>query len=70
MSNKVRSGLTMLGVIIGVMAVILLVSIGQGAQVYITKELTGMGTNSSSSRRVKRARAEGSIRLPRARCVN
>ncbi len=44
-SNKVRSGLTMLGVIIGVMAVILLVSIGQGAQVYITKELTGMGTN-------------------------
>jgi len=45
MSNKVRSGLTMLGVIIGVMAVILLVSIGEGAQVYITKELTGMGTN-------------------------
>jgi len=45
LSNKVRSGLTMLGVIIGVMAVILLVSIGQGAQVYITKELTGMGTN-------------------------
>jgi putative ABC transport system permease protein len=44
-SNKVRSGLTMLGVIIGVMAVILLVSIGAGAQAYITKELTGMGTN-------------------------
>jgi putative ABC transport system permease protein len=45
LSNKVRSGLTMLGVIIGVMAVILLVSIGEGAQVYITRELTGMGTN-------------------------
>ena len=45
LSNKVRSGLTMLGVIIGVLAVILLVSIGEGAQVYITKELTGMGTN-------------------------
>ena len=44
-ANKMRSGLTMLGVIIGVMAVILLVSIGEGAQVYITKELTGMGTN-------------------------
>jgi len=44
-SNKVRSGLTMLGVIIGVMAVILLVSIGEGARVYITKELTGLGTN-------------------------
>ncbi len=44
-SNKVRSGLTMLGVIIGVMAVILLVSIGEGAQAYITKEMTGLGTN-------------------------
>jgi putative ABC transport system permease protein len=44
-SNKVRSGLTMLGVIIGVMAVILLVSIGEGARQYITKELTGLGTN-------------------------
>jgi len=45
LSNKVRSSLTMLGVIIGVMAVILLVSIGEGARVYITKELTGLGTN-------------------------
>jgi putative ABC transport system permease protein len=45
MSNKVRSGLTMLGVIIGVMAVILLVSIGEGARVYITRELSGLGTN-------------------------
>ncbi len=45
LSNKVRSGLTMLGVIIGVMAVILLISIGEGARVYITKELTGLGTN-------------------------
>src|SRR5512138_898496 len=44
-SNKVRSGLTMLGVIIGVLAVILLVSIGEGARLYITKELTGLGTN-------------------------
>jgi putative ABC transport system permease protein len=45
LSNKMRSGLTMLGVIIGVLAVILLVSIGEGARVYITKELTGLGTN-------------------------
>jgi putative ABC transport system permease protein len=35
----------MLGVIIGVLAVILLVSIGEGAKVYITKELAGLGTN-------------------------
>ena len=45
LSNKMRSGLTMLGVIIGVLSVILLVSIGEGARVYITKELTGLGTN-------------------------
>jgi len=45
LSNKVRSALTMLGVIIGVLAVILLVSIGEGAKVYITKELSGLGTN-------------------------
>ena len=43
--NKVRSGLTMLGVIIGVMAVILLVSIGEGARRYIYEELGSMGTN-------------------------
>jgi len=43
--NKVRSGLTMLGVIIGVMAVILLVSIGEGARRYIHEELGSLGTN-------------------------
>ncbi|RPI77789.1 MAG: FtsX-like permease family protein [Desulfobacteraceae bacterium] len=43
--NRVRSALTMLGIIIGVMAVILLVAIGQGAKDYITKELRGLGTN-------------------------
>lgn len=44
-SNKVRSALTMLGVIIGVMAVILLVSIGEGARMYIYEELGTLGTN-------------------------
>jgi putative ABC transport system permease protein len=44
-SNRVRSALTMLGIIIGVMAVILLVSIGEGAKQYINKELKGLGTN-------------------------
>ena len=45
MANKVRSALTMLGVIIGVTAVILLVSVGEGARKYIETELTGLGSN-------------------------
>jgi len=45
MANKMRSSLTMLGVIIGVGAVIALLSIGQGAQVAITGEITGAGSN-------------------------
>lgn len=44
-ANKLRSGLTMLGVIIGVGAVIALMSIGQGAQASITEEITSIGTN-------------------------
>lgn len=44
-TNKMRSVLTMLGVIIGVSAVILLVSIGEGARRYIKKELGDLGTN-------------------------
>lgn len=43
--NKVRSLLTMLGVIIGVMSVILLISLGEGAQAYIQREFAGMGSN-------------------------
>jgi putative ABC transport system permease protein len=45
LSNKVRSFLTVLGVVIGVSAVILLVSIGEGTRQYIRDEFTGMGTN-------------------------
>jgi putative ABC transport system permease protein len=43
--NKVRSLLTMLGVIIGVMSVILLVSFGEAAQIYVEREFSDMGTN-------------------------
>jgi putative ABC transport system permease protein len=35
----------MLGIIIGVMAVIMLVSVAEGAKRYITGELSGLGTN-------------------------
>mgnify|MGYP001585154656 CR=1 FL=1 len=43
--NKARSSLTMLGIIIGVSAVILLVSVGQGLQNYITGQFESLGTN-------------------------
>jgi putative ABC transport system permease protein len=44
-SNKVRAALTMLGIIIGVAAVIALVSIGQGFSTYVTGQFEGLGTN-------------------------
>ncbi len=44
-ANKVRSVLTMLGVIIGVSAVILLVAIGTGVQQEITGQIEGLGSN-------------------------
>jgi len=44
-ANKLRSSLTMLGMIIGVGAVISLMSIGSGAQAMITSTFEQMGTN-------------------------
>ena len=44
-ANKLRSVLTMLGVIIGVGAVISLMSIGTGVQKQVTDQIKGMGSN-------------------------
>lgn len=44
-SNKVRSGLTMLGIIIGIGSVIAMVSIGQGAQSTIQANIQSIGSN-------------------------
>lgn len=44
-TNKVRTFLTMLGIIIGVTAVILLVSIGSGLQQFITDQFQELGSN-------------------------
>lgn len=44
-TNKIRSILTMLGIIIGVSSVILLVSIGSGLQNYVTKQFADLGSN-------------------------
>jgi putative ABC transport system permease protein len=43
--NKMRAALTMLGIIIGVSAVIAMVSIGQGAQQSVQNQIAGIGTN-------------------------
>ncbi len=45
MRNKMRSLLTMLGIIIGVGAVIAMVAIGQGAQVSVDAQISSLGSN-------------------------
>ncbi|MFI6447517.1 ABC transporter permease [Kitasatospora sp. NPDC050543] len=45
-ANKVRSALTMLGVLIGVAAVILLLAVGNGSSVAVKASITALGTNS------------------------
>jgi putative ABC transport system permease protein len=44
-ANKLRSGLTVLGILIGVAAVILLVAVGNGSQQAIQKSIEQLGTN-------------------------
>lgn len=44
-SNKMRSALTMLGIIIGVASVVLMIAIGQGAQRSVTSRIQSLGTN-------------------------
>ena len=44
-ANKLRSALTMLGIIIGVGAVITLLSVGQGVEAYVTGQFQRVGSN-------------------------
>jgi putative ABC transport system permease protein len=44
-ANKLRSSLTMLGIIIGNASVIAMIGIGEGAQKYVAKELESLGPN-------------------------
>jgi putative ABC transport system permease protein len=43
--NKMRTLLTMLGIVIGVGAVIIMVAVGQGAQRGIANQINALGTN-------------------------
>ena len=47
-SNKVRSFLTMLGVIIGIFSVITLVTIGEGAKSFVTDQIKNLGAGYDS----------------------
>ncbi len=49
-ANKLRSGLTMLGILIGVAAVIVLMAIGNGASVAVTSSIESLGTNTLTVR--------------------
>jgi len=44
-SNKIRTGLTMLGIVIGIGSVIAMVSIGQGAQGSIQSSIQSIGSD-------------------------
>ena len=43
--NKLRSALTMLGIIIGVAAVIVMIAIGSGAQAKVEEQIRSLGSN-------------------------
>lgn len=45
LAQKLRTSLTVLGMVIGVGAVVLLVSLGEGAKKYVLREFEGLGTN-------------------------
>ncbi|MFL5426034.1 MAG: ABC transporter permease, partial [Myxococcales bacterium] len=44
-AHPLRSGLTSLGVVIGVAAVVMMTSIGLGAQQRVTSAISGLGSN-------------------------
>ncbi|HUZ89609.1 MAG TPA: ABC transporter permease [Candidatus Acidoferrales bacterium] len=44
-ANRLRSGLTVLGIMIGVGAVVLLVAVGNGASVQVTNQIESLGSN-------------------------
>jgi putative ABC transport system permease protein len=61
--NKIRTALTMLGIIIGVGAVITMVSIGEGSKQSIRSQLSGMGSNMITIRPFSNSTVGGGARL-------
>src|ERR1700733_7223715 len=61
--NKMRAFLTMLGIIIGVGAVITMVAIGEGSKASIRSQLSGMGSNMITIRPSSNTTVGGGARL-------
>src|SRR5882762_3095282 len=61
--NKFRAFLTMLGIIIGVGAVIAMVAIGEGSKQSIRDQLSGMGSNMITIRPFSNSTVGGGARL-------
>ncbi len=61
--NKFRAFLTMLGIIIGVGAVIAMVAIGEGSRQSIRDQLSGMGSNMVTIRPFSNTTVGGGARL-------
>ncbi|MCW8861778.1 MAG: ABC transporter permease [Rhodospirillales bacterium] len=62
--NKMRSTLTMLGIIIGVSAVITMVTVGRGATAQVAAEIASLGSNLLQVRPGARYRGPGGVRAP------
>lgn len=45
LANKMRAGLSSLGIIIGVFSVVVLLAVGQGATASIVSQVSSLGTN-------------------------
>ncbi|MFF4874728.1 ABC transporter permease [Micromonospora sp. NPDC000668] len=62
-ANKLRSALTMLGILIGVAAVILLVAVGNGSAQAITDRIEALGTNTLTVTGTNRGGSAGGLTL-------
>jgi len=60
--NKMRSALTMLGIVIGVSAVIAMVAVGQGAENQVQAQISSFGTNTVMISAGSPARRPGGVR--------
>jgi putative ABC transport system permease protein len=67
-ANKLRSALTMLGILIGVAAVILLVAVGNGSAQAVSRRIEALGTNTLTVTSTARG-AAGALTLPVAEAL-